>query len=213
MEPKELAKQLRTPEGEAGIKVGKFMNEGNAFISDQAYRLMKADDGDYILEIGPGNGAFVPQVLSLAKDINYRAIDISQTMIDEFKDFNKAHIENGNVAIELAGIDKIPFADGTFDKCCTINTLYFWPNPIENLKELKRVLKKQARLVIAIRPTTAVEELPFVQYGFNLYQTEEIQSFLKEAGFKIIDTIERQDPEIEWQGERMSPKSMYFIAG
>jgi len=54
---------------------------------------------------------------------------------------NRLFIKTGRVKLKNASIDKIPFQDNEFNKVCTANTIYFWPNPHEDIKEIYRVLK------------------------------------------------------------------------
>ena len=42
-------------------------------------------------------------------------------------------------------VEALPFADDGFDKIITVESFYFWPDPQENLKEVRRVLKEVVR--------------------------------------------------------------------
>jgi SAM-dependent methyltransferase len=80
---------------------------------------------------------------------------------------------------------------GAFDKALAINTIYFWPNPVADLQELRRVLRSDGRLVLgALAPWSADGRAVF-QHGFRLYEQFEIENLLASARFtKVsIDTI------------------------
>ena len=64
----------------------------------------------------------------------------------------------------------MPYADGTFDKVCTVNTLYFWPSPLENVREMRRVMKPGGRLVVAFRSRESLQRAAKkLLYGITLY--------------------------------------------
>lgn len=124
MSTDEVARHLRKPEGEAGIAIGKVMNDGNSRMHAFIFELMKINDHDRILEIGFGNGKFIPEIVKKAKNVSYTGIDISHTMVSEARRF----VEQMNIAsaeVSLAGVSAIPFTNSSFDKVFTSNTLYF----------------------------------------------------------------------------------------
>ena len=42
----------------------------------------------------------------------------------------------------------LPYQDGTFDVVTAVETHYYWPNPVEDMREILRVLKPGGRLVL-----------------------------------------------------------------
>jgi SAM-dependent methyltransferase len=52
--------------------------------------------------------------------------------------------------LKAGNFTKIPYEDGFFDKVCVINCIYFWPNPVVDLKEILRVLKNKGKLIISV---------------------------------------------------------------
>jgi SAM-dependent methyltransferase len=55
---------------------------------------------------------------------------------------------------------KLPFEDETFDKIFTVNTVYFWENPVEFLNEIYRVLKDDGTFVLTFGQRDFMEKLP-----------------------------------------------------
>ena len=90
LSPQELAKHLRRPEGETGKAVGIQMNKGNKHICLNSYKILNAQDGERILEIGMGNGYFISDLFQMADNIKYIGLDFSPTMIEEAKNINQA---------------------------------------------------------------------------------------------------------------------------
>lgn len=211
MDFENVARQLANPSGKFGIKIGLGMNTMNEFISKTTYELLKIKDNDAVLEIGIGNGKFIKDIIGNATGISYTGIDISKTMITEAKRINRSLIEKENVDLFEAAIEEIPVWDESFDKICTVNTLYFWKDPIMALKEVYRVLKKGGIAVIAFRPFKKGQTLDFSKYGFKEYKREDFESLVEQTNFKIVDRIEVTEPEVQFNGEIHNLKSQYYL--
>src|SRR5688572_21091151 len=165
---KAIAGQLRKPEGDEGIKVGKWMNQGNAGIYNDAIAVLNPANGDRILEIGIGNGFFTEQIVAADTSIKYTGLDFSPTMVEEAKKINASWIEKGQVDFVLSDVAHTAFEDQAFNKVFAINSIYFWEDRQAVLKELHRVLQPNGRLIIAIRPRRQMQRFPFTKYGFNM---------------------------------------------
>ncbi len=211
LSPQELAAQLRKPEGEPGVDVGLQMNEANEHISLNTYRQLQAMPGEHILEIGMGNGHFVKDLFLLCPDLWYTGVDYSGTMVHAARELNATMIKNGNVNFEEASIDQLPVEDASIDGVVTANTIYFWPNPMDNARELIRVLKNGGRAVIAYRSTGCMDELEFTKYGFEKYAPADVESLLSSAGFSSVRTTKIPEPEVEFEGQLVSIDGYYTI--
>lgn len=201
LEPKELAKQLRQPEGETGKQVGVQMNKGNKNICLNSYKVLHPKSGNHILEIGMGNGFFVQNLLEMAENINYTGADFSPTMVTEAELINNDQIAKGNVKFVQASIENLPFEDNTFDSITTTNTLYFWPEPANNARELLRVLKPGGKLLIAYRSKSFLDQVELSNYGFKKYEQSDVEDLLASVGFKNINTEKITEPSLEFDGK------------
>ncbi|MFN4151243.1 MAG: class I SAM-dependent methyltransferase [Candidatus Sericytochromatia bacterium] len=197
MEPEEVAKQLRKPEGENGIKVAKGMNQSNAFLYSLTLKNLPIKESDHVLELGFGNGFFIKDVLSKSKNIIYHGIDFSEDMFNEASIINKDFIDNNEVKLNLANISSIPYPNDYFDIIFTINTLYFWDKPLDTLLEIKRVLKKDGIICISIRPKEFIEKLAFSKYGFNLYSVDDVINLYKDAKLDFFKYDQKVEPKVE----------------
>ena len=213
LSPEQLAGQLRHPEGENGVKMGLHMNKGNKHICLNTYQTLKPNPANAVLEIGMGNGYFIKDLLNMAADLHYTGIDYSRTMVDAAIELNKDLIDRGQVRIEHASLSNIPFDDETFDCLTTTNTLYFWPDPTNNIKELARVLKSGGKLVIAYRPRAFLEQVEFTRYGFSKFEKQEVEELLKTSGFKQVHTTVIQEPDTVKLGDNALYLEGLFTTG
>ncbi|RRB01135.1 class I SAM-dependent methyltransferase [Larkinella rosea] len=189
-----VAAQLRKPDGEFGKQVGAKMNESNWYINQYLIENLNLKSHDHLLEIGMGNGFFVKDVFAKEPSVTYVGCDFSETMVEEASQLNQSFIENGQAQFIVASTTRLPFANETFDTVFTINTLYFWEKPSEDLAEIRRVLKPGGELQIAIRPKPLMKKLPFTQYGFTLYEKEDVVDLLSASGFRLIGVVEKDEP-------------------
>jgi arsenite methyltransferase len=183
LDPAIVAKHLGNPEGAIGQAVTANLNKSNAGGYSAALAKLSIVDGERVLEVGFGNGREIPRVLSQAADVTYFGLDISDTMVADAREFNAAAVQAGRATLMCTTSSAIPADAESFDKALTLNTIYFWPDPITDLRELRRVLRAEGRLVLgALAPWSAAGRAVF-QHGFRFYGEPELRDLLKQAGF------------------------------
>lgn len=191
LDPAELAKHLGNPEGEVGKAVAASINKSNAAFYSAALEKLAVKPGDRVIEIGFGNGREIPNVLSLSTGLTYFGLDISDTMVADAAEFNAGAVREGRVRVVQGTSMDIPADANAFDKALTLNTIYFWPNPVDDLNEIRRVLRPSGCLVVgALAPSSAFGR-PVFQHGFRFYEQSQIKDLLARSGFTnvSIDTI------------------------
>jgi ubiquinone/menaquinone biosynthesis C-methylase UbiE len=188
--PSEMARLLGKPEGEAGRAVGERLNGVNADITAAVYRRLLLRPGDRVLEIGFGNGKLLTALLACADDLTYVGVDISETMVTEAIAFNAELVAAGQASFRLAPAEAIPCPDQSSDKVFAVNVIYFWPDPVRALAEMRRVLRPGGTSVIAaVKPDTDQPPPPFAreEYGFRVRDAATVAALHREAGFGQIE--------------------------
>jgi ubiquinone/menaquinone biosynthesis C-methylase UbiE len=188
--PSEMARLLGKPEGEAGIAISERLNQVNAAITSAVYRSLQLRRGDRVLEIGFGNGKLLPQLLAHADDMSYLGIDIADTMVEAAKTANADLVRSGRAAFELASAEEIPRPDASFHRVFAVNVIYFWPDPVRALAELRRVLSPDGLSVVAaINPGPEDTPPPFVrdEFGFRVRDAETVVALHRQAGFGNVE--------------------------
>lgn len=202
-ELKGLAAQLRKPSGEWALRVGEFMNTGNADMNKHAIATLNPTAGDRILEIGMGNGYFVNEILSKHADIIYTGCDYSQEMVDAAVSNNVQYADRDKAEFVCSDAMNMPFADGAFNKIFTVNTLYFWDEREKVLNEISRVLQGGGELIIGIRPKSVMTLYPMTQWGFRMYSADELTAFLTANDYQIKTIEEVEEPPVEIEGGQL----------
>lgn len=96
--------------------------------------------------------------------------------------------------IKISTYSELPFADKSFDRILTLETLEHVNNPIAFLNELHRVSKSNARMVLSCPPLTS--EIPYQIFTFlfgghgegphRFLKSSEVKKMLKESKWKLI---------------------------
>ena len=173
-----LAAQLCQLSGLFGkFMMADFLRKHNEEMNQFAVEQLDIKATDKALDIGFGGGVTIEEMLRKIDTGKIYGIEFSQVMVEQAKQKFKAEIESDKVSVEFGDVKQLPFAESTFDKICTVNTIYFWDEPLTNLKEIKRVLKSDGKLVVGIRSADKMKELPVTQYNFRLYE-EAVKDYL-----------------------------------
>ncbi|EDM36767.1 hypothetical protein PBAL39_17874 [Pedobacter sp. BAL39] len=192
-ELKSVASQLSQPQGAEGIKTGERMAFSNANMINRTITSMQLHGEERVLEIGPGNGSHLPALLHLAEGVNYTGIDISSLMVEEALRINSTVVESGIANFVLADGNAIPFTDGSFDRIFTVNTLYFWKEPVAYAREILRVLQPGGKFSLAFAAKDFMEQLPFTKWEFTLYHIADAVALINNAGFSSWEVLEEKD--------------------
>jgi ubiquinone/menaquinone biosynthesis C-methylase UbiE len=155
-------------------------------VSDTALK----HSGRKILDVGVGNG-HLEKMLSGKSDLIISGIDISEDMIKNATKRNHAAVQQGRVVLALGDCCDLQFPDGTFDAVTSINTIYFWPDTIKGLSEIRRVLKDDGIFVNAVYSQEWLKRVSYTKKGFKFFSKKDYVSDGKEAGFfdVIIEEI------------------------
>jgi ubiquinone/menaquinone biosynthesis C-methylase UbiE len=207
-ELQELAQQLRCPDGENGIKVGEMMNFTNSNIITKTIESLGLKDGDTLLEIGPGNGAHVKDIVNIA-NVGYFGIDISETMVAEAE---KLNADLYHASFRLTNGEHIPFSENHFDAAFTCNTIYFWKDPQDYANEIARVMKAGGVVSIGFIPKSTMQKIPFAKYGFTLYDIETVSNLMTTAGFTVTSAVTDTEMVLSNSGEQIEREFVVLTA-
>lgn len=210
---KALAAQLRRPQGAQGREVGDMMHDSNIGMTRHSIACLELAPGDSILEPGHGNGGHVAEIFRLQRRITYYGLDISTLMHDEAVRTNQSLVDSRQARFYLYEGLALPFADVYFDKIFTVNTIYFWDDPVAMLLELYRVLRRGGRLSITFGQRTFMERLPFTRYGFRLYDNRGIQQLAEQTPFGLIGFDTQTEMVRNKAGEEMEREFTTAILG
>jgi SAM-dependent methyltransferase len=202
-ELQQLAAQLRKPDGKKGIEIGDMMNATNMGMTKHAITQMHLQDHDRILELGHGNCKHLDYLLSEARNLEYHGLEMSELMHQEAKQYNRAFTDELQAHFHFYNGQRNPFPDQHFDKIFTVNTIYFWQDPLQVLAELHRVLKPGGLLCISFALESFMKQLPFTRFGFELYDVEKIKQLIEMSVFSFSHTTRQTETVMSKTGDVM----------
>ena len=143
VEDKELIINARKPVGELGQQILDRMNESHEMVAQWGVTHLDIKKDSKILDIGCGGGRNIQRFSQIISDEGrVVGIDYSEVSVEKSFELNKEAIERGIVNVLHGSVSEMPFYDGTFDIVTGFETIYFWPDLINDLREVNRVLKK-----------------------------------------------------------------------
>ena len=210
-EIKVIAQQLRKPEGHLAREVATFMSKGNSNLYRNVLKHLQPEENHSILEVGMANGNFAGEIISKGRNLSYCGVDYSQDMVDAAKDLNMSEIHKENMTFIKGNAESLPLESDSYDHVISINTIYFFKDPVKTLKGFKRVMKSGGKLLLGLRPEHEMRTYPMAKYNFKMYSKEQIDDLLKAADLKVDRIFEEKEPDQELNGDKIAVTSMIAI--
>lgn len=144
-----------------------------------------------ILDVGCGWGILLKELFLLDRNLKLFGIDISPKMVKVAK--LKFNNEN-KVEIQVGSADKLSYKNNSFDYLTCILSFHHYPDSLNSLREMFRVLKPSGKLFL-LDPFTSgfiakfmvmVNRIIFREKDVHIYTKEQMLEMLKEVGFANI---------------------------
>lgn len=192
---------VRKPAGWPGKASLWLMNRRHSSVTDWGLSHVSIERQFTILDVGCGGGRTIDKLATLASAGKVYGIDISNQSVAVSRTTNAKWIEAGRVDIQQAPVSKLPFPDGTFDLVTAVETHYYWPDPVADMREILRVLKAGGRLLLiaeTYRSGGAAALLAPVMkmIGARFLTIEEHRRLFADVGFQEIRID--ADPRRNW---------------
>lgn len=115
-------------------------------------------------------------------------IDYSAVSVEKSRRVNRKAIEAGRCTALQASVESLPFEDGSFDAVTAFETVYFWPEPENSFREVRRVLRRGGVFMICNEccGDGRGENWEKVVSGMTVYGGEALRGMLERAGFSGV---------------------------
>ena len=175
--------QFGHPRGIAGRVVGWVMahRRSNRQRNRWVVSLLDVQPTDRVLEIGFGPGVAIAELAGRATRGQVYGIDHSEVMLRQAGRRNSAAIRAHRVHLAHACVDQLPSFDDPLDAILAVNSVGFWPDPVERLRQLRRLLRPGGRIALATQP-----RCPGATQTTTARAAQDLQDLLTQAGFTRI---------------------------
>ena len=202
IEDKELIKNARKPVGELGHQILDRMNESHESMAQWGVSHFEINEDSKILDIGCGGGRNIERFAAqISENGRVVGIDYSEVSVEKSQKLNRQAIEKGNVNVLQASVSDMPFYDETFDIVTGFETIYFWPDFINDLREVNRVLKKDGLVFFCNEAVYREGEMEKYDdlvelLDMKIYSEDVLKESLEKTGFKDVKAY--IDDENDW---------------
>ena len=179
-----IAKQFADPKGFGGSLISLVMNRQNRPLYDETVRLLSLSDSDNILDIGCGNG-FVLNLLARQQNATFAGIDPSKEIIEAALRRNSKFIKNKKMNFTCQDVSAMSFADESFSKAYSINTVYFWSDLNKSMLEIWRVLKPTGVFINTLYTNETLSHFSHTEFGYKRYEAAVLTDAGIAAGFAV----------------------------
>ena len=186
------------PAGDAGRDMILRMNREHGPL--RAWGFAHIPVGRSVLDVGCGAGAALRELAEQYPKAELTGCDISPLAIETATALNEDLVRKGRMRFLLCGVPDLPFADGAFDTVFSVESLYFWPDQVAGLKEIRRVLAPGGWFMTALEMVGGmmnVRQRAIVEHLKMVCPTQdELRGLMIEVGFADV-TVEFE-PERRW---------------
>ena len=96
----------------------------------------------------------------------------------------------GQLHLTVGDCCDLPYEDDMFATVTSINTVYFWPDTVKGLSEIRRTLKKGSSFYNIVFTKAYLNTIKYTQTGYKKFEPEELVEYGKQAGFEHIEIKE-----------------------
>ena len=143
-----LVNQVRKPTKWVGRLFLWMMNMSHSGVTDWGVKHVSIAERFTILDVGCGGGRTIEKLAALATTGRVYGVDYAAGSVAASSAKNAQLIQAGRVEITRASVSRLPFAAEKFDLVTAVETQYYWPDLVNDMREILRVLKPGGRLIV-----------------------------------------------------------------
>jgi len=124
------------------------MNMSHSEMTDWGLTHVSIDKRFTILDVGCGGGRTIQKLAAIATEGMLYGVDYAKGSVAASRGKNAQLIKAGRIEIQQASVSQLPFPDNKFDLVTAVETQYYWPDLVKDMREILRALKPGGTLII-----------------------------------------------------------------
>ena len=182
-----FAQQLGKPSGLIGKWfLGPLWNWRNMALNDLTLTHLDLQVNDRVLDVGFGGGYLLAKIIPMVRGGLAAGVDISPVMVENARMRWCEAIQAGQVILESAPIESLPFHEESFNKISSVNSIFYWADVRKGMTEIYRCLCSGGLVVLTFTCEQDLQKKWFIPYGARPYPVAEVQNMLAHTGFRGI---------------------------
>ena len=153
-------------------------DDAHSFAWEPVLAALALGPGDSLLDVGCGGGVFLRRALQTG---------CSATGVDHSREMVRLARKTSGVPIVLAEAERLPFANGEFTAVSSLVAFFFFPEPVQVLRELRRVLDPERGRLAIFTTSPEAKGTPAAPYPLatrgHFYSDDELAHLPLAAGF------------------------------
>ncbi len=186
------------PEGEDGEAMLDRMNGGeHEELANWAFQYISFEGARRALDVGCGGGANIARMLERMPEGEVWGVDHSELSVEKTLKYNIDAVRAGRSGAILADVANMGFTDEAFDLVTAFESIYFWHDPYEALREIYRVMAPGATLLVCNATDGSSSDsylLAMMVPGMKIYTPRELDGMMDTVGFvdvKLYNDMKR----------------------
>jgi len=132
--------------------VGRFflwiVNASHSNVTDWGLRHVRIEKDATVLDVGCCGGRTIQKLAAIATEGMVYDLDYANGSVAASRAKNAKLMQMGRVEIEQASVSQLPFLENKFSLVTAVETQYYWPELLKNMREILRVLRPSGTLII-----------------------------------------------------------------
>jgi ubiquinone/menaquinone biosynthesis C-methylase UbiE len=154
------------------------LRPSNRYRSQWAVTLLDVQPTDRFLEIGFGPGIAIREAALRARQGKVTGVDHSAEMVRQATRRNRDAVHQRRVELQQMDADALGAFESNFDKVLVVNSLGFWPQPVDCLADIRSIMNRGGVIAIVSQP-----RCPGATHEDTDRAEQEIRRQLQQAGF------------------------------
>jgi arsenite methyltransferase len=189
-----ISKQISHPSG----LIGRYLlpliwNKRNRVLNDFTLARLQLQAEDQVLEIGFGGGYLIGEMIENITTGHMSGVDVSDDILKHCRARFARPIKTGILDLQQAAVDALPYPNNHFSKACSVNSLFYWPDLHQGIREIHRVLAPNGLFILTYTSRDDLDKRGFSSQFVHSFKDEEVIDVLRKEGFRDVLSEQGQD--------------------